>query len=54
MRGAPILSKSNKQHMITKSSREAKLVALCYGITVVIGFRNIFSDLGVELVTSTI
>ena len=40
--------------MVTKSSYEAELVALCDGITAIMGCRNFLSDLEVKLVISTI
>ena len=33
--GAPVMSKSNKQHLITKSRCEAHIVALSDGVTAV-------------------
>ena len=52
--GAPVLSKSNKQHVVTKSCCEAELVALCDGVTAVMGCRIYLSNIGIDLVTSTI
>ena len=52
--GAAILCKSSKQSIVTKSSAEAELVALCDGVAMVMACRNFLSGLGVELGPSTV
>ena len=51
---APVVCKSNAQHIVTKSSAEAELVALCDGVSVLIGCRNFLTHLDVELTPSVV
>lgn len=47
--GAPIYAKSSKQAMVTKSSTEAELVALCDGVTIALACRNFILGIGVDM-----